>query len=298
MDINKGSAPATPGIGHGFIELPDVRLHVAEAGTGTPLLLLHGVPQDAGAWNGMIPALAEGHRVMAPDLRGFGRSSMPGTGYGLDAQVEDLVGLLDALGVERTRIIAHDLGALYAMMLCLSHPERVRSLVSLSIPHPFLRFNRKFLPLFKDAWFDPVLAIPGMAGLLMGRGHQVLARYMFEHYVHDPGTWDREQLERYLAQLREPGRARALGAVYRQCVVPTFIKLMRGGYLGQRLTTPTLLAIGEHDDAVPASLLEGHEPYTDALELARIPGAAHFVVDEQPGAVLAAAREFFARPGH
>ncbi|GAA1868628.1 alpha/beta hydrolase [Paeniglutamicibacter psychrophenolicus] len=298
MDINTGSAPAASGIGHIYIDLPGVRLHIAEAGAGTPLLLLHGVPQDASVFNGMIPALAEGHRVIALDTRGFGQSSMPATGYALDTQVADLVGLLDALGVDKTRILAHDLGAVYAMMLCLAHPERVHSLVSLSIPHLFLRFNLAFLPLFKNAWFDPVLAIPGMARLLMGSGRQVLARYMFNHFVHDPGCLDPEQVEAYLARLREPGRAAALGALYRQCVMPTFIKLMRGGYLDQRLTVPTLLAVGEHDEAMSASLLEGYEPYADALELVRIPGAAHFVVDEQPGAVLAMAREFFARPGH
>lgn len=204
----------------------------------------------------------------------------------------------DALGVDKTRILAHDLGAVYAMMLGLEDPERVHSLVALSIPHPFLRFSLRFLPVFKNAWSDPLLAVPGMASLLMGRGDQALARYMFRHFVHDPGIWDQGQVEGYLARLREPGRATALGALYRQCVMPIFIKLIRGGYLDQRLRVPTLLAIGEHDEAMSESMLAGYEPYADALELARIPGAAHYVVDEQPAAVLAMAREFFARPGH
>src|SRR4051794_26846757 len=121
MDINTGSAPAASGIGHKYIDLPGVRLHVAEAGAGTPLLLLHGVPQDASVFNGMIPALAQGHRVIALDLRGFGQSTAPATGYSMDSQVADLVGVLDALDIKRARIIAHDLGALYAFMLCLRH---------------------------------------------------------------------------------------------------------------------------------------------------------------------------------
>jgi pimeloyl-ACP methyl ester carboxylesterase len=298
MDINSGSAPATSGIGHRFIDLPGVRLHVAEAGTGTPLLLLHGVPQDATVFTGMIPALAQNHRVIAVDLRGCGQSSAPAGGYSLDSQLADLLGLLDALDIKQTRIIAHDLGALYAFMLCLRHPERVRSLVSLAIPHPFLRFNLRFLPVFKDAWFEPLLATPGMATLLMGRGRQPMARLMFRNYVLDPGIWDPELLEYYLAKLREPGRAAAIGAIYRQSVFPTFIKLLRGSYLDQRLTTPTLLAVGDQDKAVPERLLGGYESHADEMELLRIPGAAHFVLDEQPGKVVSAALEFFAREGH
>lgn len=298
MDTTTGSVPAAPGTGHKNIELPGVSLHILESGTGTPLLLLHGVPQDSSSFKALIPTFARTHRVIAPDLRGFGQSSMPTNGYSLEVQIADLINLLDALDMPRTRIIGHDLGALFAILLCLKHPERVISLVTLSIPHPFLRFNIRFLPLFRAAWFEPVLATPGLATLLMGRGNQPLARFMFSHYAQDSYSWNPQIIEYYLELLRRPGRASALGSVVRSAVLPTFIKIMSGAYLTQRLSTPTLVAVGEEDSTVPFSLLEGFESHADAMELLSIPGASHFALDEQPELVLAAAQEFFAKAGH
>lgn len=99
------------------------------------MLLLHGWPQHWWEWRAVIPELARDHRVLAPDLRGFGWTDAPATGYDREHLVSDLVGLLDALGVHRVRVVAHDMGAVAGFHLCLDRPERVLDYVSISIPH-------------------------------------------------------------------------------------------------------------------------------------------------------------------
>lgn len=122
-----------------------VRLHVTTAGedTGTPVLLLHGWPDSAVVWRHQIGALAAaGHRVLAPDLRGFGRSDRPVdvAAYRLSESVADVLAILDAHHVDDTSIVAHDWGATLGWVLAAHLPERVRSLTVLSVGHP--RANR------------------------------------------------------------------------------------------------------------------------------------------------------------
>ncbi|MCW2564729.1 MAG: putative hydrolase or acyltransferase of alpha/beta superfamily, partial [Mycobacterium sp.] len=89
--------PQLDGVEHRFLDLPGLRMHVAEAGSGEPLLLLHGFPQHWWAWRKVIPALAERYRVICPDLRGAGWTDAPADGYTSDQLTADILGLLDAL---------------------------------------------------------------------------------------------------------------------------------------------------------------------------------------------------------
>ena len=119
----------------------DIELYVVEDGPadGPPVLLLHGFPDSSDLWRRQIPALAgAGHRVIAPDLRGFGRSSKPEPvdAYALPLIVGDVVALLDALGVERTAVVAHDWGAAVGWGMAALTPDRVERLAALSVGHP------------------------------------------------------------------------------------------------------------------------------------------------------------------
>jgi pimeloyl-ACP methyl ester carboxylesterase len=119
----------------------EVELHVVLAGPehGAPVLLLHGFPELWFSWHGVMPSLVEnGYRVIAPDLRGYNRSDKPPgpEAYSGDAFARDVLGLLDALGIERAFVAGHDVGAGVAWTLVFLHPERVRRAVILSSPHP------------------------------------------------------------------------------------------------------------------------------------------------------------------
>ncbi|WP_413760694.1 alpha/beta fold hydrolase [Streptomyces sp. MMBL 11-3] len=105
-----------------------IELHVTEAGSGAPLLMLHGVGVDASAQRREIEALARSHRVIAPDLRGHGRSTRPAA-YSLRDHVDDMIGLLDELGLARTAVLGGSMGSYVAQALALAVPQRVRELV-------------------------------------------------------------------------------------------------------------------------------------------------------------------------
>jgi pimeloyl-ACP methyl ester carboxylesterase len=106
---------------------------------GPPVLCLHGFPEGAACWGAVGPALAgHGLQVAAPDQRGYSptaRPTAPGA-YHLDALVGDVVGLLDAAGWPSAHVVGHDWGAVVAWTLAARHPQRVRSLTALSVPHP------------------------------------------------------------------------------------------------------------------------------------------------------------------
>jgi pimeloyl-ACP methyl ester carboxylesterase len=115
-----------------------VGLHVEVHGDGDPVLLLHGWPDDAGLWRHQVPALtAAGFRVIAPDLRGFGRSGRPADkhGYKLADSVGDVAAILDASGTTAAHVVGHDWGAAVAWLTAMYLPDRVRTLTAVSVPH-------------------------------------------------------------------------------------------------------------------------------------------------------------------
>jgi pimeloyl-ACP methyl ester carboxylesterase len=115
-----------------------VELNVEVHGDGDPVLLLHGWPDDADLWRHQVPALTgAGFRVIAPDLRGFGRSARPADkdAYQLANSVADVAAVLDAAGAKETHVVGHDWGAAVAWLTAMYLPDRVRTLTVLSVPH-------------------------------------------------------------------------------------------------------------------------------------------------------------------
>lgn len=125
-------------IEHRFVETNGIRLHVAEAGAGPAVVLCHGWPETWYSWRHQIAALAAaGFRVLAPDMRGYGRSDRP---EAIEAYTQlhiagDMVGLLDALEIGQAAIIGHDWGAPAAWHSALMRPDRFRAVAGLSVPY-------------------------------------------------------------------------------------------------------------------------------------------------------------------
>ena len=121
------------------IRLGQLTFNVIVEGQGPDVLLVHGFPDDHRVWRHQIPALvAAGFRVIAPDNRGCGQTdTAAGVGaYKIEYLVDDLVGILDALGIEQVRLVGHDWGSVIAWHFCMRHPERVDRYVALSVGHP------------------------------------------------------------------------------------------------------------------------------------------------------------------
>jgi len=149
-------------IQHKRFQVGELNLHVAEIGSGPAVLLLHGFPEIWYSWRHQMIALAEaGFHAIAPDFRGYGLSDQPSepekaAHYDL---VEDTVGLLDALGIDKAFIVAKDFGAFIAYYIGLCHPDRVKGIVTLGIPYrkPGAFPNRDSAPkgLYVRHWQEP-----------------------------------------------------------------------------------------------------------------------------------------------
>ncbi|OAI39898.1 hypothetical protein AYO38_06650 [bacterium SCGC AG-212-C10] len=152
MSFERAPAPVGPWTARD-IDTNGVTLRVLEAGSGFPVVLLHGYPELAYSWRHQIPALAEaGYHVIVPDQRGYGGSSRPEEieAYDLDTLAADVAGLLDALGEAKAVVIGHDWGAPVAWHFALTAPERTHAVGSLSVPHA-ARASRPPLDAMRDA---------------------------------------------------------------------------------------------------------------------------------------------------
>src|SRR6201995_2399901 len=110
--------------------------HVATAGKGPPLLLLHGWPEFWLTWEPVMTRLADRFTLIAPDLRGFGDSSKPDGAYGPDQHASDMLALMDALGVERFGVVGHDVGGAVMQPLARSAPARLSGLFFFDFVYP------------------------------------------------------------------------------------------------------------------------------------------------------------------
>jgi pimeloyl-ACP methyl ester carboxylesterase len=285
--------PQLDGVEHHFVDLPGLRMHVAEAGRGEPVLLLHGFPQHWWEWRKVIPELAEHYRVICPDLRGAGWTDAPPTGYTRDQLLPDVVALLDALKLDRVHVIAHDWGAILGFQLCLSHADRVQKYLCLSTPHPYIRFDPRLLTIMWRLWFQPVIATPVVGPRLLGKGQQRLPRYLMRGNASNQDAFTEEDMEPFLATLRDPAHARAGSALYRGFIMREAGRIMRGAYRNTRLSTPTRLLFGADDPVTRPHFVGGYEDYTDDLTVEFVDGASHFVAEERPDVVVKRALEFF-----
>lgn len=284
--------PHVEGVEHGNVMANDVRLHVARAGSGDPVLLVHGWPQHWWTWRRVIPELAGEFAVVAPDLRGFGWSDTPGHGYEPDTFVADLVALLDALEIERASVIGHDWGGYTSLLLAAKHPERVASVIAINTPHLWPRVDARAAAGVWRAWYALVMASVGPEILV--RPSPRLARGVRRDLVH-PEALTEADVEVYLSRLRERPRARASQLLYRFYVAGLTRPWARE-HARLRLEVPGLILFGTQDRAVPASLLRGHERHADDLTIEFVEDSGHFLPEERPDIVARRARERFARP--
>jgi pimeloyl-ACP methyl ester carboxylesterase len=277
-------------VAHRDVTLPDgTRLHVAEAGAGPPLVLLHGWPQHWWAWRRVLPGLAAEHRVLCPDLRGLGWSDAPRGAYTKEGWADDLLALLDVLDLDRVALAGHDWGGLVALLAALRAPERFSRVAALSIIHPWPRAPRASPRALAPLAYQLPLAAPG-AGERLLRHTPGFVRALIRRGSHPATRWTDAELDAYAEPLRRPGHARASSAVYRTFLLRELGPLVRGRYAGRRLRVPALMLTGEADPVVGPAALAGLDAHADRARTAVIAGAGHFLAEEQPEAVLRALR--------
>jgi pimeloyl-ACP methyl ester carboxylesterase len=266
-------------------------MHVVEAGEGDPVLLLHGWPEHWYAWRDVIPLLAKRYRVICPDLRGFGWSEAPRTGYGTRDLVEDLLALLDTLALERVFVVGHELGGRLGFHLSLRAPTRVRGHLALNALHPYWSV-RRLAPQAWRQWWTVFVETP-LLGRTVLRRLPAFTRHWFRWGYRNPEARAASAVEHYIATLREPDRARAAERVQTQFAYREIVPTLLGKYRSTRLKTPTLMLNGTKDFTLTPAELGGYEPYVDDLRIELVTDAGHFLPEEDPRLVAETADNFF-----
>ena len=283
--------PHVEGVSHRWVEARGLRFHVAEAGGGDdPVLLLHGWPQHWYEWRNLMPALADRHRVLAMDLRGFGWSDAPRRGYEKENLATDVLAVLDELGLEQVKLVGHDWGGWIGFLLCLRAPQRFDRYLALNIPTPWVKL-RKALPHMGRLLYQQLIQAPWIGYLAHRRGR--LVRLALRAGGTDRSFWDERTLSTFADNLAEPARARAAVQMYRVFNLRELVPVLRGRYAEQRLTVPTRMLFGTDDAAIHPDLLVGYEPHVDDMAIEYVPGCGHFIADERPELVAERARAFF-----
>jgi pimeloyl-ACP methyl ester carboxylesterase len=284
--------PHIDGVSHRWVRARGLDFHVAEAGAGEDVVLcLHGWPQHWYEWRHLLPALADRHRVLAIDLRGFGWSDAPRDGYEKENLADDILALLDALGLERVKLVGHDWGGWIGFLLCLRAPQRFERYLALNILTPWIEF-RQALPQAWRFWYQQLILAPGI-GYRLHRGGRFVPRVLVGASI-QKSVWDEATLRSFADNLAEPERARAAVQMYRVFNLREVRPILRGRYARQRLTVPTRMLFGTGDAALRPELLAGYEDHADDMAVELVDDCGHFIVDEKPELVAERARAFFA----
>ncbi|SHM24118.1 alpha/beta fold hydrolase [Actinacidiphila paucisporea] len=285
--------PPLDGVVHRWVTVRGARLHLAESGSGEPVVLLHGFPQHWYAWRALVPLLAGDHRLICVDLRGFGWSEQTGRGYDTDGLGDDVIALLDELGLDRVTLVGHNWGAGVGFRLCQRAPERFRAFLALNMAHPWTR-HRDVLPHLWRMWFTAFVEYP-VVGRLVLRHWPAFTRYLLRRAVADRAVWR----EADLAEFTEAAQASAHAgqAMFWQYVVRDIPAGFRGVHRRRRPAVPTLVLGGALDPVIPPALLRGGAPEADGLTVRVVPGAGHHLHEERPELVAEALRELIAGAG-
>jgi pimeloyl-ACP methyl ester carboxylesterase len=263
---------------HSYIETNGIKLHVVQAGpkSGVPVMLLHGFPEFWYGWRKQIPALVEaGCRVIVPDQRGYNLSDKPKgvKNYDVFTLVDDIVGLIDALGYEKVNLVGHDWGAVVAWTLAYKHPERLHKLGIMNVPHPTVmrRFLTRDLEQIRRSWHIFFFQLPWIpeAGMQADNWRGAERALRGSGKIH---TFTNEDIEKYREAWSQPGAMTAMINWYRAIVryQPAFSK-------DTRIKVPTLMMWGVKDGALSHRMARPSMDYVDQGNLMFFPEATHWV---------------------
>ena len=267
---------------------------IDEAGEGDAVALcLHGFPESRMSWRHQLPMLAEaGWHAVAPDLRGYGDTTRPRgrANYRIDALVEDVAALFDALGAKRRLLIGHDWGALIAWVFAIRARLPLDGLIIMNVPHPavFMRVLKTSAEQRKRSRYIGFFQLPVVPELVLSAGRARGIGKAFTDMAVDKSAFPPDIVDHYRDNAARPGALTAMLAYYRanmkaleaEPVVPVHV--------------PTLMVWGEADTALGLELTEGYDGLVDDLTLVRLPGVSHWVQQEAPQQVNAAVGDWLA----
>ncbi|MFZ3573085.1 alpha/beta fold hydrolase [Streptomyces sp. BH097] len=286
------------GFTHRWVDADGVRLHAVEGGRpgGPVVVLLAGFPQTWWAWRKVMPGLAGRFRVIAIDLPGQGHSEGPERGYDTHTVAAHVHAAVQALGVSTYTLVAHDVGAWVAFSLALTFEGDLNGVALLDAGIPGITLPETIPTDPERAWktwhfaFHTVPDLPET--LLAGREREYVGWFLKAKAL-SPDTFDDAEIDHYAAAQAADGGLRASLAYYRDAAESA--RKNREALERRRLSVPVLGMSSSHGSIPDMAASIG--PWADNATGIVVPGAGHFIPDEQPEAVAAAITDFVARQG-
>ncbi|MFN7224280.1 MAG: alpha/beta fold hydrolase [Paracoccaceae bacterium] len=296
------TAAVIPGFVRRRVDLPGIGLSVQEAGQGPALFLLHGYPQNGLCWAKVAPEFAQSHRVIVPDLRGYGQSDAPADDdghrtYSKRQMAADIVALMDALDLPDAMILGHDRGARVAYRLALDHPTRVTRLGIIEIAPTADYWDNWGAELAMAAYHWTFLAQPApLPERMIGADPTAYIDHTLRSWTQSKSlaVFLPESLASYRDQACAPKRIHAMCADYRAGATTDRADDEADRAAGRKITAPLRFLYGHHGFPARTGDPAGIWRRWATTVTATACESGHFVMEENPSAVLDAFRPFFA----
>ena len=274
-------------------------MHLARAGSGPPMVLLHGFPECWYSWRHQLRALSDRHACVAPDLRGYGETDAPSgvANYTIEKLAGDVADLIAALGRERAIVVGHDWGGVIAWATALMRPEIVERLIVLNCPHPrkYLATIRRDPRQMLRSWYILFFQIPWLPEALLRMRKAALVGRMIRDSAYVKEAFSDDDLAHLREAFKNPYAATAAINYYRALMRRELWRPPPDHWTRRTIAAPTMLIWGEHDVALRKELTFGMEGlFTGPFRLEYIPDAGHWVQQERPERVNELIRTFLA----
>jgi pimeloyl-ACP methyl ester carboxylesterase len=275
------TAPASltvPEITHHRAHVNGTTLHYATAGTtGPPVLLIHGFPETWRAFRKLIPLLAAGHRVFAPDLRGFGDSDTAPADYDSKASAEDLHQLIEHLGLGPVHLTGQDISGATVFRLAVTHPEDVLSLTAIETGLAGFGVEKVADVTRGGAWYIGVLVAPGIPEMLLASREREFLAHAFPSMTAVPGAVTDADIDDFARTYSRPDGWRGAIGLYRS--------MLREGPEVKALAespglTVPVLAVGAGGGPFTAGTMS--KAASSGISSVQLDGVGHYAAMEAP----------------
>lgn len=267
-----------------ILSVNGLRMHVMTAGEGPAVLLMHGFPDTHLVWRKQVgPLVNAGYRVIVPDMRGYGQTDAPTavSAYRTRYICDDMLALLDQLGVQKARLVGHDWGALIGWLLCMRAPERFEQYVALSVGHPAAFARAGIMQRLRSSymlWF--------MVPFLPEQSLSFNDFHAMRNFTKEPTQYDV-----WRRNLREPGRLTAALNYYRANVP----RMMLPGGKADPVSVPVMGVWSSRDVALTEEQMRDSAQFASAgFRYERIDGADHWLQLTAADRLNALLLDFFA----
>jgi haloacetate dehalogenase len=269
-----------------------IKQHYVEAGSGPPVVLLHGFPFTWYSWRHQIPVLAERYRLIVPDLRGYGATEKAVNGYDKRTMANDIRALMTELGIDKAAIIGHDRGARVGLRFVKDHPQATARFAALDNVPTRLIMEHLNARSAQTGWFIFFNGVRDLSEALVTGREEIWFRGIIDSWIYDPETYSEEDVATYVRAFAQPGGLRGAFEDYRAWPEDVAQDQVDKD---TKIACPTLALWGrDFDQAKMVDMAAIWREFADDLSLVPIAYSGHMPQEEQPDAVNKALLEFLA----